>query len=633
MEIDNFLQTQHNIILNKQQKQAVNCVVGHTLLLAVPGSGKTTVLVSRIANLILNHSVDPKNILTITFSRETAKDMNKRFSKLFASEMKSLPEFHTIHSFCYNVMIFYSKVKNRKMPLLFSQAGKSQKQLLREIYHSITKMYLSDDLLDNIILNICFAKNKMISTQKLKKIDDEINNFTKIFSEYEKYKKENSLIDYDDMLVYTYQILIKLPKIFDYISKKYSHINIDEAQDTSLVQHKIIKLLSKNATVFMVGDEDQSIYSFRGASPEQLLDFSKNYENAKIIKMEQNFRSNKDIVVQSNFFIKQNKKRYPKEMFCENENKNSIAILKLVDYNRQYENVVEFVKKYSETQTIGILYRNNDTAIPLINEFNKEKIGFYLKEQNSTFFTSYVIKDIFAFIALSKNGKNIDAFKQIYYKCGLNKLALEFVQKNIDDFNNVFRCASKFLGLKDFQQQQMRCYSSSIALVHKLSPKNAIDFICSELGYDKYIHNMMKDGFSKTNVKQKLNTLRCLANDVKTFDEYEKNLENLYKSMKNNTYSNQKSNVILSTLHSAKGQEFDRVILLDMIKDVIPTADALDEEKMGNSKDIENETRLFYVGITRAKTSLTIYTSKMLCGRVVYPSKFITRFENGKQLL
>ncbi|MEG2429174.1 MAG: ATP-dependent helicase, partial [Oscillospiraceae bacterium] len=413
MEIVNFLQKRHNIVLNHQQTQAVNCISGNTLLLAVPGSGKTTVLVSRIANLMVNYSVKPESILTLTFSKETAKDMNARFKNLFESQVEIMPKFQTIHSFCYNVMMFYAKVKSRKMPLLFSEAKISQRQLLREIYNRFSKSYLNDDLLDNILLNICYAKNQMLSAEQIKPIESEIQNFTKIFSEYEKYKKEHLLIDYDDMLLYTYQIFVKLPNILNHISQKYLYINVDEAQDTSLVQHKIIKLMSKNATIFMVGDEDQSIYSFRGASPDQLLSFSQDYENAKIIKMEQNFRSNNDIVVQSDFFIKQNKKRYEKKMFCANKNKNSIAILTLVDYNRQYANVVEIVKKYASEQTIGILYRNNDTAIPLINEFNKENINFYLKEQNPTFFTSYVIKDIFAFISLARNGKNINAFKQI----------------------------------------------------------------------------------------------------------------------------------------------------------------------------------------------------------------------------
>ncbi|MEG0691956.1 MAG: UvrD-helicase domain-containing protein, partial [Oscillospiraceae bacterium] len=266
MDVIAYLSDDKNIKLNEQQQQGVLSFEKNTLLLAVPGSGKTTVLVSRIANLMLNHHVSRNQILTLTYNRETAKDMKARFISLFGAHILDIPHFATIHSFCLSVMNHYSREYNRPMPNIIElrQYANTKSRVLRDIYKHYNDEFISEDNYDTLERLICYSKNMMLTNEDMQKGKFEIDNFHKIFQDYESYKRKNHFIDFDDMLTLTYEILNKFPAILTYFQSQYRYINIDEAQDTSLVQHRIIELLSKKCKIFMVGDEDQSIYSFRG---------------------------------------------------------------------------------------------------------------------------------------------------------------------------------------------------------------------------------------------------------------------------------------------------------------------------------------------------------------------------------
>lgn len=635
MNIIEFLENEHNIILNEQQQKGVLCIDKNTLLLAVPGSGKTTVLVSRIANLIINYKVNPTNMLTLTYSKETAKDMKRRYNSLFSSLDEAQPEFRTIHSFCLLVLKLFANSYNRQLPRLISDGKISglKQRVLREIYMKHNQEYLTDDVMETLDKLISFSKNMMLTKEQMENLDKQVSNFYSIFNDYESYKKKNKLIDYDDMLTYTYHIFTKFPKILEFFQQKYNYINIDEAQDTSLIQHNIIKLLASKSLVFMVGDEDQSIYSFRGAYPQALLNFNSLYTDAQIIKMEQNFRSNMDIVKKANEFIKQNKQRYEKEMYCDNKNKSSIQVKNLTDYREQYNFILDYIKGYPKNKTLAIIYRNNESAIPLVDLMYQNNINFYIKEHKITYFSSFVVKDIIAYINLSLNPCDIESFKQIYYKIGLSKLAFLFVERNLYKYNSVFECAAEITSLSDFKRNQMKFYKSAFKRLIKMKPKKAIDYIQDELGYQYYLQNRLNDGFTKTNAFQKLNVAICLAQNVDTIYDYLDKLDYLQNSFKAFKNIDKKSNIVFTTLHSSKGLEFDTVIMLDMIKDIIPTSEAVNNQLLGELSEIENEVRLFYVGVTRAKQKLIMFKSNRLNDCYTTPSRFIDRYVNGNPLI
>ncbi|WMJ23432.1 ATP-dependent helicase [Paludicola sp. MB14-C6] len=634
MNIIEFLQKKHNIILNEQQQKGVLCLDKNTLLLAVPGSGKTTVLVSRIANLMVNYQINNKQILTLTYSRETAKDMKRRFEYLFSTLALQSPSFKTIHSFCLSVLRYYSQAKNRPMPKLITDSDNNglKTRLLRELYMHFNEEYLTDDLLETLDRLISYSKNMMLTMEQLTDHENEIRSFQKIYIEYEQYKKQNKLIDYDDMLTLTYEIFIRFPDILNVFQFHYQYINVDEAQDTSLIQHKIIQMLAKNSMIFMVGDEDQSIYSFRGAFPKALLDFDKLYQNSSIIKMEQNFRSNFDIVSHANDFIKQNQQRYQKEMFCNNSNHASIQVVNLRDYADQYKKIIQYIHEYSQNKTLAVVYRNNESAIPLIDLFYRNDIHFYIKEHKLTYFSSFVVRDIISYMLLARNGCDLKAFKQIYYKLGLSKGIYEHVERKLCDFDSVFLCVASIQAISDGRRNQMKYYHSAFQRLYKMPPKKAIAFIMDALGYENYIENRLNDGFTKTNAYQKISTAIHLAEDIDTIESYVDKLNDLQIQINDQINIDSKANITLTTLHSSKGLEFDTVIMLDMIKDIIPSSDAVVNQVNGQLDEIENETRLFYVGVTRAKKKLIFYRSHFLNDVVAYPSRFIERFVNGVPL-
>lgn len=627
MDIISYLSKKNNINLNKQQQQGVMSYEKNTLLLAVPGSGKTTVLVARIANLMVNHNISKNNILTLTYNKETAKDMRYRFENLFSDIVDDIPHFATIHSFCLSVMKYYSKLYNRPMPNIIEQSkyANTKSRALREIYKHYNDEYISEDNYDTLERLICYAKNMMLTDEQLENKSFEIKNFSKIYKDYENFKRKNHFIDFDDMLTLTYDILNKFEKILNYFQSHYNYINIDEAQDTSFVQHKIIELLSKKCKIFMVGDEDQSIYSFRGAYPQALLQFEKNYSDSLIIKMEQNFRSNSDIVSSANEFIKQNKQRYQKEMYCDNNKNNSIEYVRIDDYSDQAKSVLKFIKDYPNDKTLGVIYKNNESAIPLINLFYKNDISFYIKEHRITYFSSFVMRDIVAYMKIAIDNNDIDAFSQIYYKLGYSKGVFEFVKDNLEYYDSIFETVLKVSSLSDYKRNQTKMFINQFPKMLRKSPASAIGFIQNNLNYNSYIENRMEDGFTKTNTYQKLNTAKALSAGLKDIYEFlDKSLE-LQQDMQNARNIDKQSNIVLTTMHSSKGLEFDTVIILDAIKDIIPSSDAVNEKLLGHLNDYENETRLFYVAITRAKSNLIIYRSNLINGVSALSSPFVNK--------
>ena len=304
-----YLKEQFHLSFTQQQLQAIETIDGPVLLLAVPGAGKTTVMVSRIASMIYEHGIAPSSILTITFSKAGARDMRRRYEGLFGQLEKETPLFCTIHSFCYQVVGSYCQATGGVAPQLIEARERSM--ALREIYQRINQEFLSEDLEEELVSNLSFIKNAMLRQEDVEQnekqpaenrvLETQVKNLWSIYKAYNNFKRDNGLMDFDDMLSYTLTILKKYPQILEYYQDRYPYLCVDEAQDTSKLQHAVIGLLAqKSQNLFLVGDEDQSIYRFRGACPENLLEFPKQYPKAKLLKMEENFRSTGEIVEHAN---------------------------------------------------------------------------------------------------------------------------------------------------------------------------------------------------------------------------------------------------------------------------------------------------------------------------------------------
>lgn len=637
MNIASYLQQQKQICLTEQQQRAISSDSRYILLLAVPGSGKTTVLVSRIAELMVNRAVPAEQILTLTFSRESARDMKRRFEGLFHSVIFESPRFSTIHSFCYTILKFYSEKYHRTFPELLAETGSglSRARLLREIYQQENHEYLSDDLLEALGNSISLAKNLMLQQCERKRLDTPAEHFCEIYERYERVKQERGWMDFDDILLFALKIMQKKPLVLQYFQKRYPYINVDEAQDTSRIQYEIIRMLTEHSTegLFVVGDEDQCIYGFRGAYPDGLTQFDKTYPQAEILKIEQNFRSHSDIVNEADRFIRINKNRYQKQMYSDNQQEHSIFFLELPDYSAQYQQILQLIQQLPKGKTLAVLYRNNESAVPLLDLLDRNQIEYYRKEQNLRFFTSFVVKDIMSFFTLSYCPQNIEAFERIYYKCGCSKATLIYVKYNISSYGSVFEAASACPDTPVYVKKKMLEYHRMIPTLREKRPLAAILFVENRLGYGEYLSRRASSGMNSVNSSLKLNILKTIARnytDIELFVERLLELENQFKQRKTHRQENSVS-VTLSSIHSSKGLEFDTVVLIDLIETILPDQQAIEALERGETAPMEGEARLFYVAMTRAREQLITYYSKYCNDELVVKSRFVTRLMPEKQ--
>lgn len=601
-------QIANGVVLNRVQRQAVVNTDGALLLLAAPGSGKTTTIIMKIGYLLLVKGIDPARIKAVTFSRAAAIDMKERFRRFFPG-IKPV-DFSTIHSLAFEIVREYFRKNKLDYQIIEGKPPQDKRHILREIFKNMAGELITEDQMDELTTYISFIKNKLIPADKWSEVDCDVPEAARILQKYEEYKtaSDKLLLDYDDMLIYANMALEKDSELLTRYQQMHDYVLTDESQDTSLVQHYIIeKLVRSHGNLCVVADDDQAIYSWRGAEPSYLLDFKKVYPQAEFLFMEQNYRSSKDVVDTANTFIKRNKERYNKNMFTQNPPQKPIIIQNLVDYKSQAKYVIQELKKVNNSQTTAILYRNNSSSIILINELDRAGIPFFIKDADKRFFSHWVVEDILNFMRLTYTEKRPDIFEKVFTKLNgyITKQQMEAV-KRINNNQSVFDNLLKYVELQDYQLKPLEECRETIRLMKGMAPPTAMATIRRKLGYEKALDRMCERlGFRKEYLLGIVNTLEEIADGLTTMAEFANRLKHLELVM-NQAKANQDCAVTLSTLHSAKGLEFDRVYMIDLLDGIIPSVADIEQQKAGKSQAMEEAVRLFYVGMTRAKTHLEL---------------------------
>ena len=614
MDYHTFCQKFNICGLNEQQEAAVRRVNGATLLLAVPGSGKTTVIVARTGYLMYVAGVKPENILTITYTRAAAKEMKERFIKKFAPER--IPAFSTINSFCLSVINTCAKEKYIHVPKLVP----NNESIVRAIAAKMLPEYPSDSQVRSLAQKVCKVKNKLMTFQEIEAIEENSLDFSAFYQAYKLYMSEHDLMDFDDQLLMANDLLDEYPDILQRAHEKFRYVSVDEAQDTSYVQHLIVqKLVGRNGNIFMVGDEDQSIYGFRGAYPAALLDFQSNYNEPCILRMETNYRSDRNIVSAANQFIKLNTRRLDKNMRAQSQKDGAIVVTCIDRMEQQAELLLERIRNQKPDESLAILYRNNDSAIPLINLLQMNGIQVQTRDATGTFMTNYVIRDLLDFMLLALNPADTTAFGHLYYKMGLYmkgvtaKRIIEAVEEG--ECRNVFSAAMKFAGGKGYAWK-IECLPRDFCDLAKKKPAEAIDYILFMLDYwSNWLTKKIDAGASEQFISLRISILKMVAEKYLTIPDFLAALKNIteYKGCED-------SNVTVTTIHSSKGLEFDKVILIDMVSGIIP-GDSDDRD----AEDDEEDARAFYVGATRARHELEIITCRKMYQEKLEVSEFVPR--------
>ena len=634
------------ISLNEVQRKAVLQTEGALLILSSPGSGKTTTIIMRIGYLIKEKGVNPSRIKAVTFSRASALDMKERFKRFFPD--LPLVNFSTIHSLAFEVVREHFR-KTRTAYQLIEKGNADleeqsefdsdnpplfKKLILRNLFKSIVGEHITEDQMDELTTYISFIKNKLIPAEMWSMVKCDVPEAEQILQKYEAFKQSGSgklLLDYDDMLTIGNEVLESDRELLQKYQQRYDYVLTDESQDTSIVQHAIIeKLVRQHGNLCVVADDDQSIYSWRGAEPSYLLNFKGIYPNALILLMEQNYRSSKDIVDVANRFIKRNKDRYNKNMFTENPPHQPILIHTLSDYKLQAKYLVQEIAEVSNLCEVAVLYRNNSSSIILINEFDREGIPFFIKDADNRFFSHWVVEDILNFMRMTFTDKRSDIFEKIHTKINgyITKQQMA-VLKEINNNESVFDNLLKYVELKDYQIKQIQECQEIFRQMKGLPPLDAIRIIRKTLGYERALEKMCERlGFRKEYLFGILNTLEEIADTLKTMEEFAKRLKHLEAVMKNSKFNNDSNAVTFSTFHSAKGLEFERVYMIDLIEGIIPSSNDFENKIEGNEALLEEAVRLFYVAMTRTKLHLELLTYSKRDGEQVRISQFVADVRN-----
>lgn len=608
-----------------QQVDAIKHFEGPALILAVPGSGKTTVLLNRILNLIKNHNIDPSEIISITFSKSQGIDMEKRFLAQ-NPEFRGKITFKTIHAFCYEIVRNYMKLKNIKKTLIEGNNEFNRILILKRVYYQKNYKKLSDEEINDFFSIYDYTKNKMYDFEGYIRKNHFISNrllMLKLYNLYDEIKIQNNFMDFNDLLILANEYISTDKKLLKALKNRYKFFQIDEGQDTSTLQFEIIrKIVFPENNVFIVADDDQSIYSFRGASPENLLNFKNIYPNSKIFFMDKNFRSTKNIIKISNKIIQGNKIRYEKSSKHTTEENSQIMLFKVKNSTIQARELVKRISEINPNETIGVLYRNNISSLYIAGILKNNDIDFFVKENKFDFYSNRILNDVKNILLFSEDTTDLEVFKRIYFKLNAY-IKKDFITKL--EYKPYNQCVLESLldldELNDFYLNKFTSLRNDFKRLKRMKMEDKIDCILYELGYGDYLDNFNE--FSNLNYNLIFDLIKYLSKDLKTFDEFIEKLDNLKELLKN--ASSSKSNISISTIHSSKGLEYDNVFIIDLIDGEFPQKSILNsfDEKL-----LEEERRLFYVAMTRARKRLFLYTIKERNNLHVEPSIFYNELKN-----
>jgi DNA helicase-2/ATP-dependent DNA helicase PcrA len=610
--------------LNESQKQAVTLPLGPALIIAGPGSGKTHTLIHRISYMLQELNCKASHMLVITFTKAAATEMKERFEAAFG---RSGVMFGTFHSAFYKILRMHNKERYDLNNLLTED---ERRKTIEKIYRAIAEE-VEEDFIELFLKHMTLMSNQLIKPQHYHPDGIAKEIFLKVYEGYERFKENHQKFDFDDMLIDTYFLLENEPEVLAFFRQKYQYLLIDEFQDINVVQFEIIKLLTtEHRNVFVVGDDDQSIYKFRGARPELLVSFKEFFEETKEVVLDINYRSTKKILDWSNELILHNQKRYNKVMRTIHENGNVPRVVYIEDIKSQASFILETMLKFNKEglnwSDCAIIYRTNVEARPLLELFLSAHIPFYLRDTIATLYDSWVTKDLFAYIRLGrKQGSNADIIRIINRPTRyMHRLIIEQAAKKN---GNLLETLLASIDLKEWQKDPLEMMLFHLQNLGRLPMHKQISYIRHQIGYEKYLEEYAKyRHLPKEGLIEILDELEASASEFEDSFLWEQHLEQLAKGIRANNQnpSNRKEGVTLTTMHSAKGLEFKMVFILDVVDGVLP------HSKSQTPSELEEERRLFYVALTRAKTDLFLCVPKVRHGKETLPSPFIAEILVGQ---
>lgn len=599
--------------LDKNQTEAVKADHRNVLIIAAPGSGKTTVIINRTAHLIKNKGVSPKNIIVITFTKAAAMNMKMRYKKMFKSDVE--PFFGTFHG------LFYKILRNYKKSINIIESYETYRVIKKVLEPYMDE--INEDKLREIVNDISRFKNSGLQLHDFEpSIEKTI--FNACYETYEAYKREKNLMDFDDLQLQCLELFRENPKLLSGYGNLFKHMLVDEFQDCDNLQIEILKLLNKNNNIYAVGDEDQCIYGFRGSKPECMVDFHNIFQNGEKVYLKTNYRSVCNIVDMSKELIKHNVMRNDKNILFNKEEKGNISILNNLNENEQAEEIAQNILKSKTINEINfsdfaILYRTNVESRSLIDNFIRRDIPFKLLDKEYNFFEHFLAKDILAYLKLSIDKTDKVSFLRVINKPFryIGKMNLEKI-KSYKYSEDLFEVLKNIEDIPVFQIKTIDKLKKDVGKLNKMTLNSAIQYIISYIGYSEYIQEYAKKyKFNVQELEEILEEFKKAAENYKSIITFLAHIEEVGEKLKNNKKNVEKDSVILSTIHGVKGMEFKNVFIINCCEENIPHKNSMEN-------NLEEERRLFYVGITRAIDNLWLSITREIRGKEKDPSRFIS---------
>ncbi len=604
--------------LNNAQKEAVVHLNGPCMVLAGPGSGKTLTIAKRIEYLIQMYKVRPEEILVITFTKYAANEMRERFYKVM--QTKSMPvTFGTFHGIFYGILKWAYHLTQEN---ILSEEEKFE--LLKEIaakadWSGDEDLIQNQDFLNELAEEIGNIKNNLTEIDTYVSRQYGMGRFRKIYKDYELAKQKLRKLDFEDMLTMCHKLFLEYPDILKKWQQKYRYILVDEFQDINLAQYEVIRMLAApENNLFIVGDDDQSVYGFRGAKPGIMMDFKKDYPEAKKILLNVNYRSTAHIVNGALRVIRNNKLRYPKEIKANKKAEKTVHVQEVKDVAEEAHYVLEQIQKLLKSgqkpEEIAVLFRTASDARIIAELLMEYQIPFRMKEHLNNLYEHFIGQDIYSYLKLSQKEYERKYFLQIVNRPN------RFIARDSMEGNRIsYETIRRFYSDKEWMMDRIDQLEWDMKMIENKPPYAAIQYLRKSVGYDEFLKEYA--AYRQLNLEELreiLDEIQERTKEFKTIKEWFVHVDNykeLLKQQAKRAWGTE--GVSLLTMHGAKGLEFDHVFVIASNEGTIPYKKAQMED------EIEEERRLFYVAMTRAKKQLIISYTKEKNGKAIRPSRFV----------
>lgn len=609
---------EEQVMYEGAQKEAILHYNGPMLVLAGPGSGKTFTITHRICHLIKERGVNPANILVITFTKSAAGEMKDRFESLMGGETTSV-SFGTFHAIFFRILKFAYRYDARSIV--------REEQRIQYIKEEMDQcsMEVEDEaeFVSSILTEISSVKGEMIGLDHYYSKNCSEENFKQLYLGYENRLRKAGLIDFDDMLVMCYELFTQRKDILEAWQKKYQYILVDEFQDINRVQYEIIRMLAApENNLFIVGDDDQSIYRFRGAKPEIMLGFEKDYKDAKKVLLNINFRSTKDIVTTAGKLISNNEMRFPKNIVTKKGSGKPVITRMWQDPKEETSEIVQEIMAYKKAgfswSDIAVLYRTNMGPGLLIEKLMEYNIPFSMRDSVPNLYDHWICKNIMAYI---KGGLGDLSRANVFQFLNrpnryISRDALEGPVINWESIKSFYQD-------KGFMVERVEQMEYDLKMLKTMDPVAAINYIRKVIGYDDYIRDYAQYRRMKPEeLFEVLDQLKESAANFSTYESWFLHMKEYGEELKAQAMKREQSidGVALMTMHSSKGLEYRIVYILDANEGVTP------HQKAVLPADLEEERRMFYVAMTRAKERLHVNYVRERYSKKQEVSRFVREY-------